>query len=39
VLKNGDKLAEPSALEVKAFVYLLNMCLRTTHFQVDDKFF
>jgi hypothetical protein len=32
-------LAERSALQVEAIMELLEVCLRTTYFQVDDKFF
>jgi hypothetical protein len=32
-------LLEWSALQPEAIVELFEVCLRTTHFQVDDKFF
>jgi hypothetical protein len=32
-------LAERSVLQVEAIMELLAVCLRTTYFQVDDKFF
>jgi hypothetical protein len=32
-------LAERSTLHVKAIMELLEICLRTTYFQVNDKFF
>jgi hypothetical protein len=38
-LHNDDTLAEPSVLQVEATMELLEVCLRTTYFQVDDKFF
>jgi hypothetical protein len=38
-LHNNDTLAERSALQAKAITDLYEVCLRTTHFQVDDKFF
>jgi hypothetical protein len=31
-------LAERSLLQVEAIMELLEVCLRTTYFQVDDKF-
>jgi hypothetical protein len=37
-LHNDDTLAEWSALQVEAIMELLEVCLRTTYFQVDDKF-
>jgi hypothetical protein len=37
-LNNDDTLAERSALQVEAIMELLEVCLRTTYFQVDDKF-
>jgi hypothetical protein len=36
---NDDTLAEWSVLQVKAIMELLEVCLRTTYYQVDDKFF
>jgi hypothetical protein len=38
-LHNDDTLAEWSVLQVKALMELLEVCLRTTYFQVDGKFF
>jgi hypothetical protein len=38
-LRNDDTLAEESVLQVEAIMKLLEICLRTTYFQVDDKFF
>jgi hypothetical protein len=38
-LHNDDTLAERSVLEVEAAMELLEVCLKTTYFQVDDKFF
>jgi hypothetical protein len=38
-LHNDATLAEQSVLQVEAIVELLEVCLRTTYFQVDDKFF
>jgi hypothetical protein len=38
-LHNNDTLAERSPLQVEAIMELLDVCLRTTYFQVDDKFF
>jgi hypothetical protein len=38
-LHNDDKLAEPSILQLEAIMEMLEVCLRTTYFQVDDKFF
>jgi hypothetical protein len=38
-LHNNDTLGEWSVLQVKAIMELLEICLRTTYFQVDDKFF
>jgi hypothetical protein len=38
-LHNDDILAERSVLLVEAIMELLEVCLRTTYFQVDDKFF
>jgi hypothetical protein len=38
-LHNDDALAEPSVLQVEAIMKLLEVCLRTTYFQVDDKLF
>jgi hypothetical protein len=38
-LHNDDMLVERSVLQVEAFIELLRVCLRTTYFQVDDKFF
>jgi hypothetical protein len=36
---NDDILAIWSVLQVKAIIDLLEVCLRTTYFQMDDKFF
>jgi hypothetical protein len=38
-LHNDDTLAERSALQAEAIMELLEVCLKTTYFQVDDKFF
>jgi hypothetical protein len=38
-LDNDDTLAESSILEVGAIMEILEVCLRTTYFQVGDKFF
>jgi hypothetical protein len=38
-LRNNDTLAEPSVLQAEAIMKLLEACLKTTYFQVDDKFF
>jgi hypothetical protein len=38
-LHNNDTLAERSALQIEDIMELLEVCLRTTYFQVDDKFF
>jgi hypothetical protein len=38
-LHNDDTLAERSVLQVIVIMELLEVCLRTTYFQVDDKFF
>jgi hypothetical protein len=38
-LHNDDKLAEWPVLQVEAIMELLEVCLRTIYFQVDDKFF
>jgi hypothetical protein len=38
-LHNDDTLAERSGLQAEAIMDLLEVCLRTTCFQVDDKFF
>jgi hypothetical protein len=38
-LHNDDTLVEQSVLHVKAIMELLEVCLRTTYFQVDDRFF
>jgi hypothetical protein len=38
-LHNNDTLAEWSSLQAEAIMELLEVCLRTTYFQVDDKFF
>jgi hypothetical protein len=38
-LHNDDMLVERSVLQVKAIMELLEVCLRTTYFQVDDKSF
>jgi hypothetical protein len=38
-LKNEHTLTERSSLEVRAMMELLEVCLKTTYFQVDDKFF
>jgi hypothetical protein len=37
-LHNEDTLVEWSILQVEAIVELLEVCLRTTYLQVDDKF-
>jgi hypothetical protein len=39
MLHNDDTLAERSVSQVEAIMELLEVCLRTTYFQVDDKFF
>jgi hypothetical protein len=36
---NDDPLVERSVLQVETILELLEVCLRTTDFQVDDKFF
>jgi hypothetical protein len=38
-LHNNDTLAVLSDSQVKAIMKLLEVCLRTTYFQVEDKFF
>jgi hypothetical protein len=38
-LHNDDTLMERSVLQVEAIMELLQVCLRTTYFHVDDKFF
>jgi hypothetical protein len=38
-LQNDDTLAGRSVLGVEATMDLLEVCLETTYFQVDDKFF
>jgi hypothetical protein len=38
-LQNDHTLTERSSLEVGAIMELLGVCLKTTCFQVDDKFF
>jgi hypothetical protein len=38
-LHNNNTLAKPAVLQVKAIMELLEVCLKTTYFQVDDKFF
>jgi hypothetical protein len=38
-LQNDHTLTERSSLEVGAIMELLEVCLKTTYFQVDDKFF
>jgi hypothetical protein len=38
-LHNYDTLVERSALQSEAIVEMLEVCLRTTYFQVDDEFF
>jgi hypothetical protein len=38
-LHNDDTLVERSVLPVKAIMELLEVYLRTTYFQVNDKFF
>jgi hypothetical protein len=38
-LHNVDKLAERSVLQIEAIIELLQVCLRTTYFQLEDKFF
>jgi hypothetical protein len=38
-LHSDDTLVERSALQVEAIMELLEVCLRTKYFQVDDKFF
>jgi hypothetical protein len=37
-LRNDDTLLEQSFLQIKAIKELLKVCLKTTYFQVDDKF-
>jgi hypothetical protein len=34
-----EALAERSILKVEAITELLDVCLRTTYFQVDDRFY
>jgi hypothetical protein len=38
-LYNDDTLAELSVLQIEVIMELLEVCWRTTYFQVDDKFF
>jgi hypothetical protein len=38
-LHNNDTLMEWSVLQVEAIMELLEVCLRTTYFQMEDKFF
>jgi hypothetical protein len=38
-LRNDDTLAEESVLQAEAIMELLEVCLKTTYFQVDNKFF
>jgi hypothetical protein len=38
-LHNDDTLAERSVLQVEVIMELLEVCLRTAYFQVDDRFF
>jgi hypothetical protein len=38
-LRNDDTLAERSVLQAEAIMELMEVCLKTTYFQVDDKFF
>jgi hypothetical protein len=38
-LRNDDTLAERSVLQAEAIMELLEVCLKTTYFQVDDRFF
>jgi NAD-specific glutamate dehydrogenase len=38
-LVNDNTLAERSILKVEAIMELLDACLRTTYFQVDDRFY
>jgi hypothetical protein len=38
-LHNNKTLVERSVLQVETIMGLLEVCLRTTYFQVDDKFF
>jgi hypothetical protein len=38
-LHNDNTLAEWSVLQVEAILELLEVCLKTTYFQVDNKFF
>jgi hypothetical protein len=38
-LHNNATLAEQSVLQVRAIMELLDICLRTTYFPVDDKLF
>jgi hypothetical protein len=38
-LHNDDTLLEWSVLQIKTIMELLEGCLRTSYFQVDDKFF
>jgi hypothetical protein len=38
-LQNDNTLAEQSLLQVEAIMELIEVCLRTTYFQADDKFF
>jgi hypothetical protein len=39
MLENDNTLAERSVLKVESIVELLDVCLRTTYFQVDDGFY
>jgi hypothetical protein len=38
-LRNDDTMAERSVLQAEATMELLEVCLKTKYFQVDDKFF
>jgi hypothetical protein len=38
-LQKDGTLVERSALQVEAFIDQLEVCLRATYFQVDDKYF
>jgi hypothetical protein len=38
-LHNNDTLVERSVLQDEAIIELLEVCLRTTYFKVDDNFF
>jgi hypothetical protein len=39
MLQDDETLAERSTLKVEDIMELLEVCLRTTCFQVEDKFF